>query len=58
MNMLSDIVKHETRHMIIQELKNEGVIDLTDYTEEIAEEKNEVYNNIFNCSIKLLKEEL
>ena len=57
MNMLHEIVKHETRHMIVQELKNEKIIDLTEYTEEIAQEKNEVYNNLFNCGVKLLKEE-
>lgn len=57
MNMLYEIVKHETRHMIVQELKNEKIIDLTEYTEEIAQEKNEVYNNLFNCGVKLLKEE-
>ena len=43
--------------MIVQELKNEEIIDLTEYTEEIAQEKNEIYNNLFNCGVKLLKEE-
>lgn len=57
MNMLYEIVKHETRHMIVQELKNEKIIDLTEYTEEIAQEKNETYNNLFNYGVKLLKEE-
>lgn len=57
MNMLYKIVKHETRHMIVQELKNEKIIDLTEYTEEIAQEKNEIYNNLFNYGVKLLKEE-
>ena len=57
MNMLYETVKHETRHMIVQELKNEKIIDLTEYTEEIAQEKNETYNNLFNCGVKLLKEE-
>lgn len=56
MNMLHEIVKHETRHMIVQELKNEKIIDLTEYTEEIAQEKNEIYNNLFNYGVKLLKE--
>lgn len=51
-----EIVKHETRHMLIQELKNEKIIDLTKYTEEIAREENETYNNMFDCGIKLLKE--
>lgn len=57
MSMLYEIVKHETRHMVVQELKNEKIIDLTEYTEEIAQEKNEIYNNLFNCSIKLLQED-
>ena len=35
----------------------EKIIDLTEYTEEIAQEKNETYNNLFNCGVKLLKEE-
>ena len=57
MRMLDEIVKHETRHMIVQELKNEKIIDLTEYTEEIAQEKNEICNNLFNYGVKLLKEE-
>lgn len=56
MSMLYEIVRHETRHMIVQELKNEKIIDLDDYTEEIAQEKDEAYNELFNCSVKLLKE--
>lgn len=56
-NMLSEIVRHETRHMIVQELKNKKIIDLTKYTEEIAQEKNETYNNLFDYGVKLLKEE-
>lgn len=57
MNMLYETVRHETRHMIVQELKNKKIIDLTKYTEEIAEENNPLYNELFNSSIKLLKEE-
>lgn len=57
MNMLYEIVRHETRHMIVQELKNEGIIDLSEYTEEIAQEKDQKYNELFNCGVKLLKEE-
>ena len=56
-NMLSEIVRHETRHMIVQELKNKKIIDLTKYSEEIAQEKNETYNNLFDYGVKLLKEE-
>ena len=57
MNMLYEVVKHETRHMIVQELKNKKIIDLTKYTEEIAQEKNEIYNNLFNYGVELLKKE-
>lgn len=57
MSMLYETVKHETRHMIVQELKNEKIIDLNEYTEEIAQEKDEKYNNLFNCGVNLLKEE-
>ena len=42
--------------MIVQELKNEKIIDLTEYTEEIAQEENEIYNDLFDSGVKLLKE--
>ena len=57
MTMLDEIVIHETRHLIVQELKNEKIIDLIKYTEEIAQGKSDVYNNLFINSVKLLKEE-
>ena len=41
----------------MQELKNEKIIDLTEYTEEIAQEKNETHNNLSDYGVKLLKEE-
>lgn len=55
MNKLNEVVKHETRHMIVQELKNEKIIDLTNYTEEIAQEKDDIYNNLFDSGVCLLK---
>lgn len=48
---------HETRHMIVVCLKNNKIIDLTKYTEEIAQEKNPEYNKIFDASVVLLNNE-
>lgn len=53
---LNRIVIHETRHMLVEYMRNKGVIDLSKYTEEIAQEEDECYNNLFNCGMKLLKE--
>lgn len=53
---LRDIVRHETRHMIVEYLRDKKIIDLSKYTEEIAQEKNDRYNALFNNSIYLLKE--
>ena len=53
-SVLYDIVKHETRHMVVQELKNKKIIDLSAYTEEIAQEQNDVYNSLFDSSVKIL----
>lgn len=55
MNLLYEVVIHETRHMVVEYLKYKNIIDLTKYTEEIASEKNNNYNNLFNCGISLLK---
>ena len=55
MNMLYDIVIHETRHMIIEYLRDKNIIDLTEYTEEIARGDNTYYNNLFDSGIYLLK---
>ena len=52
---LKEIVKHETRHMLVQEMKNEKIIDLLLYTEEIALEDNETYNDLFIAGIELLR---
>lgn len=57
MSMIYEVVRHETRHMIVQELKNEKIIDLSEYSEEIAQENDQIYNELFNCSVKLLKKE-
>lgn len=57
MNMLYDIVIHETRHMIIEYLKDKNVIDLTEYTEEIAKNNNSYYNNLFDSGVYLLKKQ-
>lgn len=48
-------VEHETRHMIVAELQIQKVIDLMEYTEEIAQEKNTYYNDLFNSGVYLLK---
>jgi hypothetical protein len=48
-------VKHETRHMIVTELYNQNILNLTKYTEEIAVEKNTHYNNLFDSGVYLLK---
>ena len=54
---LTKTVIHETRHMIIEYLKFKNIIDLTKYTEQIAQNNNSYYNNLFNSGIYLLKEE-
>lgn len=55
-SLIDDIVIHETRHMIVEYLKDEKIIDLTKYTEEIAQGENTYYNNLFNSGVYLLKE--
>ena len=56
MPRLYETVKHEIRHMIVQELKNEKIINLSKYSEEIAQEKNKIYNDLFDYGVQLLKE--
>lgn len=56
MSMLPEIVIHETRHMIVQELYNKKIINLSKYTEEIAQQTKKVYNDMFNSGVNLLKE--
>ena len=53
---LNSTVIHETRHMIVEYLRDEKIIDITSYTEEIAQEKTEYYNSLFNSGVFLLKE--
>lgn len=53
---LANTVIHETRHMIVEYLHDEKVIDLLKYTEEIAQEKNKYYNDLFDSGVFLLKE--
>ena len=57
MGSLKEIVIHETRHMLVEFLNDEDIIDLTRYTEEIAREENNYYNNLFNSGIYLWKKE-
>ena len=57
MDSLKEIVIHETRHMLVEFLNDEDIIDLTRYTEEIAKEENNYYNNLFNSGIYLWKKE-
>lgn len=54
---LEEVVIHETRHMIVEYLRENKIIDLTKYTEEIAQHKNSYYNSLFNSSVYLLKEQ-
>ena len=53
---LNDTVIHETRHMLVEYMRDKKILDLSKYTEEIAQEKDERYNNLFNCGMYLLKE--
>ena len=55
MSTLASVVIHETRHMIVEYLKEENIINLDKYTEEIAQEKNNYYNNLFDSGVYLLK---
>ena len=54
---LKDTVIHETRHMLVEYLKDQKILDLTKYTEEIAADKNFYYDYLFDSGIYLLKEE-
>lgn len=53
---LAGTVIHETRHMIVEYLHDKKIINLLKYTEDIAEERTEYYNNLFDCSVCVLKE--
>lgn len=52
---LSEIVIHETRHMLVKCLKDKNIIDLYEYTEDIAQENNYYYNNLFDNALYLLR---
>ena len=54
---LEEVVIHETRHMLVEYLKEHDIIDLTKYTEEIAQNNNIHYNQLFDNGIYLLKKE-
>lgn len=54
---LEEVVIHETRHMLVEYLKEQNIIDLTKYTEEIAQNNNIHYNQLFDNGIYLLKKE-
>ena len=56
MSALSDIVIHETRHMIVEYLKDEKIINLDEYTENIAQETDAYCNNLFENGVNLLKD--
>ena len=51
---LAVTVIHETRHLIVAYLYDKKVIDLLKYTEEIAQEKDTCYNNLFDSGVYLL----
>ena len=51
-------VIHETRHMIVEYLKDKKIINLEKYTEEIAEKKGYYYNTAFDIGVCLLKKEI
>lgn len=46
---------HETRHMVVEYLRDKKIINLIKYTEEIANEDNMYYINLFNSGVYLLK---
>lgn len=52
---LRSTVIHETRHLIVQHLKNQNIIDLTAYTEEIASYENDWFSRLFIDAIYLHK---
>lgn len=53
---LEAVVIHETRHMIVAYLHENNILDLNKYTEEIAQEKNDYYNDLFDSGVYLLRE--
>lgn len=57
MDSLKEIVIHETRHMLVEFLNDENIINLIKYTEEIAQGNNTYYNNLLDSGIYLWKKE-
>lgn len=53
---LTETVRHETRHMIVEYLRDRNVIDLVEYTEEIAQELDTTYNSLFDNGVYLLRQ--
>ena len=56
-SQLDEVVIHETRHMIVEYLREQDIIDITRYTEEIARNDNVYYNRLFDSSVYVLKKE-
>lgn len=54
MSALESTVIHETRHLLVEYLKDEKIINLEKYSEQIAQQ-NSYFNNIFDNSMELLK---
>ena len=54
---LESIVIHETRHMIVEYLKATKIINLTKYTEKIAQFENTYCNLLFDNGVELLKKQ-
>lgn len=54
---LESIVIHETRHMIVEYLNATKIINLTKYTEKIAQFENTYCNLLFDNGVKLLKKQ-
>lgn len=55
MESLEEIVIHETRHMVVEYLKDKKIINLVKYTEEIASKKDCYYCSLFDSGVYLLK---
>ena len=53
--LLYYIVAHETRHMVVEYLKDKKIINLDKYTEEIANRDDEAFNELFSGAVSLLR---
>ena len=54
-SLLNYVVIHETKHLLVQQMKTKKIIDLTKYTEEIARGNDSYYNELFDGAVHLLK---